>query len=155
MKTLTFDRVLNVLLLVAVVYGLTMLRSTAPAPRPGYTAGEQAPAIAGVSYAGAKRTAVLFVRSSCHFCTESMAFYRSLAAQHRVVAISSEPLENLGTYLSENDLAVPRATVTQREWSKLSGTPTIVVVDGAGKVVQSWLGSLSQAQERDVMASLN
>jgi peroxiredoxin len=145
----------NVLLLVAVVYGIAMMRTPTRTPPSAYTPGEQAPAIAGLPYAGARRTAVLFVRSTCHFCTESMGFYRELAKGRRVVAISNDAPDVLDRYLTDNGLTVPRATVARGAWAKLSGTPTIVVVDAAGRVVKSWVGALSPDGQRDLIATLN
>jgi hypothetical protein len=152
---LTFDQVVNTLLLVVLVYGVAVLRPVAPQARPTYTAGEQAPPIAGQPYREAKRTAVLFVRSTCHYCTESMGFYRELAKGRRVVAISGDAPDVLDRYLTDNGLTIPRATVARGEWPKLSGTPTIVVVDAAGLVVKSWVGTLSPEGQRDLLATLN
>lgn len=152
----TFDRVLNVLLLAAVVYGIAVMRPSPARTPQTYTPGEQAPAIAGLPYAEAKRTAVLFVRSTCHFCTESMPFYRELAKDgRRVVAISGDSREVLDRYLTDNGLTIPRATVARGDWTKLTGTPTIVVVDAAGRVVKSWVGLLSPEGQRDLIATLN
>ena len=146
----TFDRVLNVLLLVAVVYGIAAVRPTAPKTTT-YQPGETVSAIAGVPYAAAKRTAVLFVRSTCQYCTESMPFYQELVkGGATLVAISGEPKKSLDAYLDEHGLAIASATVERASWPKLSGTPTLVIVDGAGKVVGSWVGLLSATDQRRV-----
>lgn len=156
MKVLTFDRVLNVALLAAVLYGVVAIRLASRPALTAYERGETAPAIAGVSYGAAKRTAVLFVRSTCHFCTESMSFYQELVKDGRqVVAISGEPRDRLDAYLTENGLAIRSATITRGEWPKLVGTPTIVVVDASGRVVKSWAGLLSPHDQQNVRESLN
>jgi len=147
---ITFDRVLNVLLLVAVVYGIAAMRPTTPKPAT-YQPGETVSAITGVSYAAANRTGVLFVRSTCQFCTESMPFYQELVkGGATLVAISGEPKKNLDAYLDSHGLSIASATVERTSWPKLSGTPTLVVVDSAGKVVGSWVGLLSATDQRRV-----
>ena len=148
MKHFTFDRVLNVALLAAVVYGIAAVRPGSRTPPPTYAHGEQAPAIAGVSYAGAKRTAVLFVRSSCHFCTESMPFYRDLVkGGGRLIAIGPEPPEALLGYLEEHDLAVRGVTIGRGSWPKLTGTPTLIIVDGSGRVERTWVGTVPENEQ--------
>ncbi len=151
----TFDRILNVVLVAAVLYGVVILRPKAPAPPVVYAAGETAPAIPGISYGEAKRTAVLFVRSTCHYCTDSMPFYQSLKAKGaRLVAISAESKDLLDPYLASYGLPIESATVGHAAWSKLSGTPTVIVVDRSGQVVGSWLGLLSDNDQRSVRDSL-
>lgn len=151
MKHLTFDRVVNVVLVAAVLYGIAAIR---PASRPAgqtYEPGETVPAIAGVDYGASKRTAVLFVRSTCHYCTESMPFYQSLVkGGARIVAISGEPIESLDIYLHEHGLFIERATVERTSWPKLQGTPTLLIVDDAGRVVRSIVGMVAERDQQGV-----
>jgi len=147
----TFDRVLNVLLLVVVVYGIAAVRSTGSLKLTTYEPGETVAAITGVSYAAAKRTAVLFIRSTCHYCTESVPFYQDLMrGGARLVAISGEPQESLNAYLDEHGLAIESATVERASWPKLTGTPTLLIVDDSGRVVKSWVGLLPAPDQQAV-----
>jgi peroxiredoxin len=147
----TVDRVLNVLLLVAVVYGIAAVRPTSQPKPTTYQSGETVSAITGVPYAAAKRTAVLFIRSTCHYCTESMPFYQDLMkGGARLVAISGEPQESLNAYLDEHGLSIESATVERASWPKLTGTPTLLIVDDTGRVVKSWIGLLSAPDQQAV-----
>jgi hypothetical protein len=60
-----------------------------------YVAGDIVPPIPGISYGNADASLLLFVNSSCHFCTESMPFYRGLLSTRNkahvsVIALSRE-----------------------------------------------------------------
>lgn len=154
----TFDRVLNVALIAVVVYAVVATRATPPRkPKlPTYEAGEVAPAIEGVSYTAAKQTVVLYVRNGCHFCEASMPFYRDLVGSGaRVVAIGPDVPDVLRAYLNENELDIPNVgLVTKETWTKMVGTPTLVVVDASGHVVKSWIGLLPEKDQQAVFASL-
>ncbi len=147
---ITFDRVLNVLLLVAVGYVLIGVPRAKPARAcPKFDVGDAVPAIAGLPYEAADRTVVLFVRSTCHYCTESAPCYRELVkGGAKLVAISLEPKTSLDDYLRAQGLAIESATVDRTAWPKLSGTPTMIVVDRTGHVVASWLGMLPAAEQQ-------
>lgn len=150
--TVTFDRVLNVALLAAVLYGVVAIRTPSRSVPQTYKPGETVSAIAGIPYATAKRTAVLFVRSTCQYCTESMPFYQSLVkGGARLVVISGEPKDRLDAYLGEHGLiSVESATVEHSSWPKLTGTPTLVVVDETGHVVKSLVGMVPEAEQRRI-----
>ena len=155
---LTFGRVIDVVLVMAIVYAAIMFRpaSSRRPELPRVTAGETLPALAVAPYAQARRTVVLYVRSSCHFCTASMDFYRELAQEgRRIVVVDNESAQILDAYLSDNHLAVPRASVTRADFPKFVATPTLVVVDAKGTVVNAWIGQLNAEQQQAVRLSLD
>jgi hypothetical protein len=106
-------------------------------------------------------TAVLFLSSKCHFCTESAPFYKTLAAfirEHsiriRVVAAMPEPPNTAHEYLAK--LGIPVDSVVQVEpgSTAVGGTPTLLLVDRKGRVTREWVGILSAEKRSEVLSQL-
>jgi hypothetical protein len=122
---------------------------------------EMAPRLDGVSYTEAPRTVVIFVRSNCHFCSESMPFYRELAAARshgqnfRLVVASDEAVQETNRYLAKNDLAVDRVCSVAIDHAGVSGTPTIWIVDDKGALLGRWLGRQSPQGVMEINSALN
>src|SRR5437762_1889304 len=86
----------------------------AQAERQPYRAGESLGRVESLDLS-ASRTVLLVVRSNCHFCTQSMPFYKRLSdlrrqekASFRLVALTTEPVATGEHYLSENGVSVDR-----------------------------------------------
>jgi hypothetical protein len=139
--------------------GASPVPAAAPAVGVGYVAGDVLPPLEGVSYAAADRSLILFVSSSCHFCTESMPFYDTLVrtrnarkANVALIALSREAPADLQAYLGAHGVALDRALSTAgRTDLKFFGTPTLVLLNRAGAVQQVWVGALRPDAERQVL----
>jgi len=117
--------------------------------------------VPGMSYQGARRTVLVFLRSDCAFCAASMPFYQRLTAlEHggrselRVVALSTETAEQTSRYLADHHLVVDEVVSLTAYPTAVPGTPTVLVVDEGGRLLGRWLGKQSQAGEREVEAIL-
>jgi thioredoxin-related protein len=129
----------------------SQIRSAIP-----YKPGDRMDAIHDVGYESTA-TVLLFVRSDCRFCTESMPFYKQLTSLDdrkekfvRVVAISSDSNDQLATYLALYGLDLDQAVGAQRS-TKITATPTLVIVDQDGVVAGCWRGLLPQDQQHKVL----
>lgn len=116
-------------------------------------AGEQLP---GVSYSDAPLSLVLYLRSSCHYCTESMPFYRTLTeAPHRgrvkFVAVSAEDEEVTRTYLDHYGVVVDRVASYR---GRVRATPTLVAVDSAGIVNHVWIGKQPAQGQQEILKAV-
>jgi hypothetical protein len=135
-----------------------------PAARPstGYAVGDVAPTFAGVSYAAADRSLLLFVNSACGYCTDSMPFYSTLAgkrnerhSQVALIALSKENQQDLEFYLASHRVAVDRAlSVRGRSDLKFMATPTLVLINRAGQVLRVWMGALPPDKQREVLKAI-
>jgi hypothetical protein len=118
--------------------------------------GSAAP-ISGIDYRSHDHTIVLFVRSTCHFCSESMPFYERVASGRsksgiQIVAISDEPVATTTNYLAGYGLKVDRVVQQGFGPFAISGTPTVVVVNRAGAIVGRWAGRQTAHGEKQVMS---
>jgi hypothetical protein len=134
------------------------VRQTPRAAPPSYAVGERFAAVAGLEFARAPLTLIVWVRSTCRYCTESMGFYRRLAAaprRARVVVVGAEPVERLREYVGEHGFAPDEVVSVGAEAVKLPVTPMLVLVDAEGIVRAVWRGKLgSAAEEAAVLAEV-
>ena len=147
------DRSLTVLLIGVVVYGIfASRREKTPPPRPQYGLGDTAPKIPGIDYASSSLTLVVFLRTTCIYCTESLPFYAQVVKDRdregvpiRIVGITKEAEEDLRTYLNKHSVKFDAiASITANPWAKLASTPTLILVDRLGEVRRMWVGKLAE-----------
>lgn len=148
-----------VLFAIAVRHVLTSERAAQEASRP-YQPGE-AVDLPGLDTERSSATLVLFVRSTCPYCTESMPFYRRLLdhaskGRMRAVAVVLEQRETGAAYLAAHGLTVQNVlTIDRSRPSRVKGTPTLILLDKSGRVVNSWVGKLAGQAENEVMGAID
>jgi hypothetical protein len=110
--------------------------------------------IPGLNLLGSQ-TLILFLRSQCQYCTDSMGFYRRLGdAQRktRVVVLGYEPEDVLRTYLDAHAVRVDQTVSVTPKGLKFRGTPTLMLVGPAGIIRRVWFGKLpSLADESEII----
>lgn len=126
------------------------------------TKGSAFPEIAGVDYKQAPRTLILALNVDCRYCTRSVPFYNSLAEGRQenagkfniVAAFINKDPELVQSYAEEKHLSVQTIAGVDLDKLGVHLTPTIILVDSAGKVLESWRGELQPDDEREVFGSL-
>lgn len=130
-----------------------------PIPQSQIQPGAQIP-LTGVDWAANGQTLLLVLSEGCHFCSESAPFYQRLVHittgrdDVRLVALLPQDITRGRQYLS--GLGVPISEVRQVNLASLGvrGTPTLVLVDSAGKVTGVWIGKLLTEAEAEVLSRL-
>ena len=110
----------------------------------------------GIDWAQNGETLLLVLQKGCHFCKESAPFYQRLAHDPvtirivRLVAVLPQEVADSKQYL--NDLNVPIGDVRQAGLEALGvqGTPTLILVNSKGKVLESWAGKLPPEKETEI-----
>ena len=148
-----------------------LLRSTAPRKAAtderervlagSYRPGDAVPSLLGVDYTDAHRTLLIVTRSNCSFCLASFPFYQRLLAEKqrtrkpvRIVFLS--PREDIGAseLLRAHRLeADPMVSYAPREL-RVRVTPTLLLVDRLGQVINVWLGQATPRDEVDIQSKL-
>ena len=160
------DVITNVVVIVFAVVAIGVLVKNYFAPYDVKTSvvkqGSIFPEIAGVDYAQAPRTLILALNVNCRYCTRSVPFYNSLAAARQenqtevnIVAtfINNDPAL-VKSYTDEKQLSVRAVTGIDLDKLGVHSTPTLILVDSTGKVLESWSGELQPQAEREVFAAL-
>jgi hypothetical protein len=149
MKNWTLERITNLVLIVSCVFSVTVMahrltrsdNSTSPTA-PGLTRGSRAPILENVDYRRHKETVVMFIRSSCKFCTDSMPLYRRLAHETasdiQFVAASAEPTTVTQDYLRSHGVTIDTIVTA----AQVVPTPTVLLVNRSGIIEQTWVGWL-------------
>jgi len=105
-------------------------------------------------------TLLLVLRKGCHFCEESAPFYQRLTKETatirnlKLVAVLPHEVSDSTQYL--HDLKVPINDVRQAGFETLGvkGTPTLILINSKGEVVDSWAGKLPAEKENEVLKRL-
>lgn len=125
----------------------------------GIKAGTKLP-LPDVDWSKSEKNLVLALSTSCHFCSESTPFYQKLAQMRtgrndvRLLAVMPQSVEDALRYLSEHNLAVDEVRQARLNTINVRGTPTLLLIDRSGTVVQSWVGKLPPKKETEVANSL-
>jgi peroxiredoxin len=116
-------------------------------------------ALKNVDWRSSEKSLVLAVSTTCHYCTESAAFYRKVIAECkqrgvRTVAVLPQPPAEAEAYLKGEGVAVDEVRQAVLPDLEISGTPTLLIVDQNGRVKSVWPGKLPGEKENEVMAKL-
>lgn len=138
------------------VYPKIVARKSAPY----YPKGSRITDTSDLSFHGGPKTVLLITASTCHFCAASVDFHgRVASAVHaaggRVVAVTHEDLAPNKAFLKTNGISVDTVLSDVKSGIQIRGTPTLVIVDGGGKVIGTWAGKLSAEKEQDVMSAIS
>lgn len=114
-------------------------------------------ALTGVEWSESRRSLLMVLSTSCRYCTESAPFYQRLVAEKAkhpdidlVAVLPQNPAESQ-KYLSDLGIAVNAVKHATPASLGVSGTPTLILVDGSGSVINSWMGKLPAAVETEVI----
>jgi len=113
-----------------------------------------------IDFSTSPKTLVMVLQTTCHFCNESMPFYRRLAEQVkgkgvRLVAVFPTTVDEGVRHLAE--WGITQMEVRQADLSVLdsSGTPTLILTNDQGEVVNYWIGKLRPEKEIEVLDQIS
>lgn len=127
----------------------------------GIVRGDTFPAIAGVKYDATDRTLILALNTGCHFCQESVPFYKRLPSHAtqtgtgtQIVAIFPNETDEARKFLTAGNLEFQ--VLGRQDFAKLGveGTPTLVLLGRDGKVQKVWRGELSVSDQKKVLSAV-
>jgi len=128
----------------------------------GLKRGSTLPQIAGVDFKQTPRTLVLALNVDCPYCSKSVPFYNSLAEAQRenaahfniIAAFINQDSALVQSYTEEKQLLVHAIVGVDLDKLGVHMTPTLILVDSAGKVLDTWRGALQLDGEREVFEAL-
>ncbi|OLE52276.1 MAG: hypothetical protein AUG51_18750 [Acidobacteria bacterium 13_1_20CM_3_53_8] len=110
-----------------------------------------------VDWAKNGQTLVLALSSTCHFCSESAPFYQQLAKAHdgtRLIAALPQTISEGERYLHALGVSVDGVKQASLDSINVRGTPTLMLVNSDGRVIDSWVGKLPVDQEAEVLSKV-
>ncbi|HEU4833052.1 MAG TPA: hypothetical protein VFS90_01505 [Pyrinomonadaceae bacterium] len=153
-------------LVVAVVLLAAFISARFGQPRPpafqrGIGKGDAMPSLPSVDYRAAPRTLLLALSAECGYCQDSLPFYRRLIDKQRkdgknlaVVALFPDSETVVNEYKQRNSLEIRSVASVDPTTFRVTGTPTVILVDAQGNVSDVWVGRLSAVDEQQVMTAL-
>lgn len=111
----------------------------------------------GVDWSSKRATIVLVLDKDCRLCTVSAPFYERLVKaanmnqELQLVAVTPDDTSEGRKYL--NSIGISIANIRQSALSDLNvpGTPTVLEVDSNGRITESWVGTLNNEQEINLL----
>src|SRR5882724_6457721 len=148
----------QIVIAVAVVFaaGVLVKRNFFPqsgnsASLPRINAGERLN-VPNIDWGQNKKSLVFFLKKDCAYCTSSAPFYRQLiedASKRNVksVAVLPNSADEARKYLQYLELPIENIQTGSLSSYKITGTPTVLFVDGHGIVRSAWFGALPQQEQ--------
>jgi hypothetical protein len=104
------------------------------------------------------RTLLLALSTTCRFCTESGPFYQRVAQERaknqniRLVAVFPQSVAEAQKYLSDMGVTVDEVREARLDSIGVMATPTLILANAEGAVVESWVGKLPGERESELLA---
>jgi thioredoxin-related protein len=155
-----------VIVLVAILLGYFLIQkfffqqNSQPPPPPPQIAKGTKVSLTDTDWQANQKTLLLVLQKGCHYCSESMPFYKTLAEKARekgvkLIAVLPNSREESQQYLKENGLEIQEIKQAQLNTINVRGTPTLILVNDKSEVLDSWVGKLPSQKEQEVMNKLN
>jgi thioredoxin-related protein len=149
-----------IVILLAVVIGSVFLmdRFASGPGRYEVKVGDQLPGLHAYNWRAHERTLVLALRNGCHFCEDSMPFYRRLAQLEQskqigvhLIAVFPDDPAVVRQVVETQQLTIEVFPGTELGQVKVQATPTLMLVDEQGRVSNVWMGELPPTEEAQVI----
>lgn len=110
----------------------------------------------GVDWKKNEQTLLLVLQKGCRFCTESAPFYQRMLQTWAgpTIAVFPHSIEAGQEYLADLKLPIKELRQAALDDLAVAGTPTLLLVDRAGKAAAVWVGQLPPEQEQEVLGRL-
>ncbi len=112
----------------------------------------------GGDFSTSRQTLIIALQSGCGFCQQSMPFYRRLLERDtddvRIVVAAPPYDTGIGDFLAAEGVEPDSVVFAGTGALPISGTPTLLLVDGAGLVTHGWIGLLNAEREAEVLEAV-
>lgn len=155
----------NVAVLLVAMVVLATIASNLLAPsvslEGGLRKGGAFPQLPGVDYGKSSKTLLTSLSVRCDYCSESLPFLKEVARIHadaanavRIIAVFADPESEVKRYIDQRQLNFPAVSGADLKTLNLSATPTYVLVDSNGRIVDFWIGKPSTDVEQQIVKAI-
>ena len=118
------------------------------------------PSLPGHRWNDHQKTLVVAIRKGCHYCEESLPFYKRLSGLEgsnglhaHLLAVMPDNQTSGIQMLQSAGLTVDSVFNQPLDSIKVSGTPTLLLLDASGRIAKAWVGQLPPEDEKAVIAA--
>jgi thioredoxin-related protein len=159
------DRTASIAVIVAVVVFLVVVARNEffaprpqPQPNPEKDLAGKTISLPGVAYTYGQDSLVLVVSTKCHFCQDSLAFYKQLTEKLHgkldIIAVLPEPETEAKKFLADAGVQTEHVVKAVPNSLGVRGTPTVLLVDDKGKIKNVWVGHLDEAGQKQLLSTV-
>lgn len=134
---------------------------SAPQMISGFRKGQKISPVAGINYGDSTHTLLIAMNTQCDYCTRSIPFYNEIAKRTQnskvplqIVAAFPNPLEQVQKYVEQHQLNLATKNSVDMKQLNLSDTPTMILVDQGGNIIDFWVGAIPPEDQQRVLESL-
>jgi thiol-disulfide isomerase/thioredoxin len=157
------DKIANVALMLGVAvflyvvfHGDFIVRKSRPQPASALTGSSLK--VPGLNFNQQHKSFVLAISTTCHFCKDSMPFYRELSMKTQgkvdLIAVLPQKVDEANVFLGSSSVMATKVVSASLDTLGVTGTPTLLLVDSQGKVQKEWMGELNDEQKKQVFAEI-
>ncbi len=161
MKDKGLDRASNIaVIVVAVVVVVTLLhREFHTTPNPNASLKGTSLQLAAITHTPAKVNLVLGISTVCHFCEQNVGFYQQLSTLEApgklaFFTVFPQSAADASAFLNQKEIHPDGVVSSPLSKYKITGTPTLLLVDASGKVKEAWVGALDASRQADVVKTI-
>jgi thiol-disulfide isomerase/thioredoxin len=153
----------NIAVLIVALVVLSVLaanyfsRRSTPQLHAGLQKGQTFPQVSGISYNAPSQTLLVVMSTKCHYCVESLPFYKQLAEAQRnngrvrIVAVFPNNADEVRQFVQQNNLNLETIADVSLATLNISGTPTAILIDNSGRVSDFWIGKQPPEIEQQIL----
>jgi hypothetical protein len=157
------DRVANIAVIVAVAIFLILVirgefpRRISPSTNRAAALVGKTISLPGVRFSTKNDTLLLGISESCHFCKESIPWYKQLTGQVQgkvdVIAVLPQTQVEAENFIRSEGLSGTKVVSANLGSIGVLATPTLLLVDSTGRVKDAWIGRQDEVGQQKVLAA--
>jgi hypothetical protein len=151
----------TLIIIVVLLTGGTYLKSHLSHHEGELPVGEKISAPPGYDWHRSPPTLLVAVRDGCVYCERSYPLYRRLEGLERdnhlnahLLMFTPDDPTRASALLSSQGITAQAVTNTPLSSINVSATPTLLLVDANGRLLQSWVGELDASKSDALIAQL-
>lgn len=110
--------------------------------------------IPGIDLPSDRPSLVIVISTQCLYCKESTKFYREVShlihGKVETIAVLPETRGESARFLKDNDISIDHIISASPRDMGVRETPTLILMDKAGRVQDIWTGELGPERQRDL-----
>lgn len=136
-------------------------QKSSPSLKDGLRKGKAMAQLPKLDYSSSSQTLLIAMSTQCHYCAESLPFYRQLVTTQQgngqathIVAVFPNTDDEVRQYIEQNHLNIDAIGGVDFRALNISSTPIMVLIDKSGKIRDFWIGKLPESEEQQVVKAV-